>query len=484
MNHLIGGCGMKFNKKDAFGTSFFLVVLVLYNNHDCYGMQMAPRLAKQHGLMRRMPLRGSSLGSYVRKKPLEAHMVPTDKVSMQELGLCPLFTQQEGFQMDPIVVQEMMQDLRSQGFGEADIKQQLAGLTEVPGPKYHVFQTDQKNAWFEEKDISIDAPCVEPLGTFGEWNRALLQLKSLNQFELAEKTTLSPALCAGHALNNACLIRDYAETGEIKYLKYLGDINSATNFLLDLTIDDWINVEIVKDNLQKMGIEFNIDISNISAVSTIALFDSNLDKTPDFAVFNPEEFAYVQNLKQRLQNGLKENNFVHVIIIGNEEAAEAHGHYFAFAIIKVGNNIQYVVLDTLPNVYHLQKDSHERNRLMFLIENIEQGNAVTALHNLRTRPEFTESRGEVTQESLLEKQLMEERLTEEAAGKFREGVIKLNEFSKRLTGFGIKKQLLKELPENLSLYLAIIEEIEAALGEGVFYSALKNLILERLADTK
>jgi hypothetical protein len=118
-------------------------------------------------------------------------------------------------------------------------------------------------------------------------------------------------------------------------------------------------------------------------VSTVALFDSNLDNTPEFSLFSPEEFLYVQNLKQKLHDGLQQNNFAHVIIIGNEEVAESHGHYFAVAIVKVGNEIQYVVLDTLPNVYHLEEGSHERNRLMFLIQNIEQGHATSALANLR-----------------------------------------------------------------------------------------------------
>ncbi len=470
--------------KCALCVRLMVALLLLWSNYECYGMQMAIPLAKKHGLMRRMPQKSFLMSSYVQKKPLEAHLVPTDVQSMQELGLCPLFSQQEGFQLDPMIAQEMVQELRSQGLGEADIKQQLAGLTAAPGPKYHIFVSNQGNVGFEEKEVSIDAPCVVPLGSYNEWNRALLQIKSLNQFELAEKTTLSPALCAGHALNNACLIRDYGETGEIKYLTYLGDINSATNFLLNLSIDDWINVETVKDNLKKMSVSFSIDISNISAVSTVGLFDSNLDKTPEYGVFNPEEFIYVQNLKQKLRDGLKEKNFVHVIIIGNEEVAEAHGHYFAFAIIKMGDDIQYIVLDTLPNVYHLQKDSHERNRLMFLIENIEQGNATIPLHNLRTRPEFIESRGEVTSESLLEKQLEEERMPEEVAGDLKEGVTILNEFSKNLTRFGIKKQLAKESPENLSLYLKIIEDIEGILGEGLFYTALKSLVLERLAEKK
>ncbi len=73
------------------------------------------------------------------------------------------------------------------------------------------------------------------------------------------------------------------------------------------------------------------------------------------------------------------------MIIGNEEAVEALGHYFCFAIIKVGNEIQYVVLDTVPSAYHLQEGSHERDRLMFVIDNIEKGISSINVTNLRVR---------------------------------------------------------------------------------------------------
>jgi len=336
----------------------------------------AHQMRQKYGLMRRRPLQSELFLS-------KTFLVQTNPQTMNELGLCPLFTQQESYQMDPELIQEMVSDLRRQKLSEADIQLQLAGLNVAPGPKFHVFKTSDVGAEFEERSIGVNAPCVVDLGRFGAWNRRLLQLKSLDQFELAEKTSLLPALCAGHALNNACLIRDYAETGEIKYLKYLHNMNDAANFLLNLKINDWINVEVVKENLETMSKDFAIDISNISAVSTVALFDSNVDKTPEFSLFNQKEFAYVQDLKQKLQEGLKKNHFVHVIIIGNEEAAEAHGHYFAFAIVKLWNEIQYIVLETLPNVYHLQEGSQERDRLMYLIQNIEQGTSDISLANRR-----------------------------------------------------------------------------------------------------
>ena len=349
-----------------FSTAF---VFTMYTPH-------AHQMRQKYGLMRRRPLQSQLFLT-------ETFLVPTNSQTMNELGLCPLFSQKENYQMDPGLMEEMVKDLRRQNLSEADIKLQLAGLNVAPGPKYHVFKTSDVGAEFEEKSIGFNAPCVVDLGRVGAWNRRLLQLKSLDQFELAEKTSLSPALCAGHALNNACLMRDYAETGEIKYLKYLHNMNDAANFLLNLKIDDWINVEVVKQNLQTMSKDFTIDVSNISAVSTVALFDSNVDKTPEFSLFNQKEFEYVQDLKQKLQEGLKQNCFVHVIVIGNEEAAESHGHYFAFAIVKLLNEIQYIVLDTLPNVYHLQEGSQERDRLMYLIQNIEQGTSDVSLANMR-----------------------------------------------------------------------------------------------------
>lgn len=337
-------------------------------------------LRKKHetGLMRRRQLVFDSAGQQGR-----IYRIPVDSASLKNLDLCPLFTKQQNYTMDSNLFAEMQQDLRRQGVSEQDIMQQLVGLTEVSGPKCHVFKTNDMGAYLEEKPVGFDVPCKISLGRFGKNNRSLLQLKSLDQFELAEKTSLSPALCGGNALNNACLILDYANTGESKYLSYLHSLNDAANFLLNLNIGDWINVEVIKKNLEKMNHELNIDTSSIFAVSSAALFNSDLDKTPEFALYDSNEFTYVQKIKSILRDSLQKDYSAQVIIIGNEESTETHGHYFAFAIIKSLNAIQYIVLDTLPNVYHLQEGSYERDRLMYIIDNIEQGFSQINFINIR-----------------------------------------------------------------------------------------------------
>lgn len=309
--------------------------------------------------------------------PAFIHLVPTDEQSMQELDLCPLFVKQEEFAIDPTLSEEM----RSEGASEQDIEKQLAALRPVEGLKYHIFNED--SAEFEEYIAPIDSPCVVSLGTFDNWDRSLIQYKSLDQFELALKTSLSPALCAGHALNNARFIKQYAQSGEVKYLKYLHDLEQSGNFLLDLTISDWVNVDVVKENIVKMKTKLGIDVSDISAVSSVGLFDTDLKNKPGFALVSVDEYDYVQGVKKQIIEGLQKESYVHVLIIGNEEFAHEHGHYFAFAIIKSNNTIQYVVLDTMPNVYHLQDGSHEKNRLMFVIDNIEQGDSLIYLANMR-----------------------------------------------------------------------------------------------------
>jgi len=399
-------------------------------------------------------------------EPEQVHLVPTDASTLKMFDLCPLFVEQE-VSIEPDLLTELDAET---------IKQLYASQKASISPKCHFF----RNGTFETENVGVNAACVVSLGMFDNWNRTLLQLKSLDQFELAKQTGLSPALCAGHALNNARLTRNYALTGELKYLKDLHDINKSADFLLDLQIDDWLNVETVKVNIAKVGQALGVDGIDISAVSTVALFDSELDKKPEFAVFSPQEFSYVQNVKKEIQAGLKQKNYIHVMIVGNEEAAESHGHYFCFAIIKMGDEIQYVVLDTLPGVYHLQQGSHERDRLMFVIENIEQGSSTIKVANLRTSSEFMQSVGDISEESLLEAKLASERMEE--IGDFKDQIKMLNDFSKRLNRFGVKKQLQKESQENLIHCLSAIKEIGDVYGQEFVYPTVRKLVEARLNE--
>lgn len=306
------------------------------------------------------------------------NLVPMDLRSMHELGLCPLFVKKEA-SMDPEIIEDTIQILRYENMSEAEIKERMNEML-FPGRVYHVFN----DGAFQEKQVNVDVPCILPLGTFGDWNRTLIQLKSLDQGDLEKVTGLPDGLCAGHSLNNACTIRDYAQTGELRYLKYLNDMNASAEFLLSLGIKNWLNVQEVKENLLKMNF-INIDSSDIFAISTAVLFDSDRDKNPDFEVFfDRNEFDTVQKHKAALIKGLQRDYYAQIIIIGNEEVTQFNGHFFMLAVIKSLNEIQYVVVDTFPGgIYHLQEGSHERNRLIFLIENIEQGSSIINLPNVR-----------------------------------------------------------------------------------------------------
>jgi hypothetical protein len=289
----------------------------------------------------------------MRQPEVRYYLVPTDEQTLRQFGLYPLFGKNGG--------------------------------------RYAMFNPDARlfsgetEPRFEYKDVAQNAPCIVRLGRLGSWSRIIMQLNSLDQFALADATGLDPALCAGHSINNGRLMRDYVLTGNRQNLRDLHDIQRSANFLLDLNIGAWLNVEVVREKIAGLRQQFGVDGIDVSAVSSVSLFDANLDKKAGFAVFDQAEFEYAQKVKQNIRQGLQQDNYVHVMIIGNEETVEKDmGHYFCFVIAKAGNEIQYIVLDTSPMAYHLQARSHEMDRLLFVIQNIEQGYSAINVANIRT----------------------------------------------------------------------------------------------------
>ncbi len=277
------------------------------------------------------------------------HVVPTDAQALRKFNLCPLFGKDGG--------------------------------------RYSVFNPQARTSAgkiverFEYEDVNQNVPCVVQLSK----NRTLMQCKTLDQFELADKEKFSPAMCGGLSLNNGRLIRDYVRTGNVQNFYKMHSIPDAAQFLRRLNIGDWINPEVLRNNLTRLQQELGVDGIHVSVIGTVSLFDSQLDQKPGFAAFDQEEFDYVQQVKAVIREGLKQDDYLHIMIIGNAELVEALGHYFCFAIIKKGNEIQYVVLDTIPSAYHLQPGSHERDRLMFVIDNIEKGSSLINVVNLNVK---------------------------------------------------------------------------------------------------
>jgi len=306
------------------------------------------------------------------------HLVPSDPTSMRDLGLSPLFVTKET-SMDPDLIKDITSALHNEGLSEASITAKINEM-KFPGRVYRSFE----NGTFKKQQVphTIDVPCVIDLGVYNGCNRKLIQIKGLDQGNLEAEIQFPDGLCAGHSLNNAYILQRYAKTGEVKYLKDLTDMNGAAEFILKNNIKNWLDIKEAREKLSE--INRNLKDPNISIVSTVGLFDSNLDKHPAFEIcFDKNEFDLTQKNKAIIQNGLQRNYFTHAIVIGDEEVKLDKGHYFTCAIIKALNEIHYVVVDTFPGgVYHLQDGSHEKNRLMFLIQNIEQGFSTINLPNV------------------------------------------------------------------------------------------------------
>jgi hypothetical protein len=314
------------------------------------------------------------------------HVIPTDADTLRRFDLCPLFSQPD---IKNLTAEQQLlaQELQQAGYTQEQI---ASAFAETVPPHDSVFNEQHRrldgklSPEFETREVERSVPCFVQLGRYNDWNRTLLQCKTLDQFRLQEHG-FSVAMCGGLSLNNGRLIRNYVLTGNTQSLYNMHSIEDAAQFLRKLNIGDWLNAEVLRNNIVRLQQELGVDGINVSVVSTVSLFDSQLNRKLGFAVFDQKEFEYAQRVKATIAAGLQQNDYIHILIIGNEESVEMLGHYFCFAIIKVGNTIQYVVLDTIPSVYHLQAGSHERDRLMFVIENIERGNFAINVTNLRTR---------------------------------------------------------------------------------------------------
>lgn len=311
-------------------------------------------------------------------------LAPTNMEVLKNYGLCPLFGQQQ--RILNADEKKLIQQLRSEGNSEQSLMELFGQLK----PHYSVFDANyithsgDKRPQFINRDVAVNVPCIVDLNKFNNCNRKLMQYRTLDQFEFADAKGFSPAMCGGLSLNNGRLIRQYALSENTISLKNMHIFKDAASFLKKLDIKDWINASVLRENIQKLRPELGIDGVDVSAISTVCLFDSLLYEKFGSGLFDKDEFVYVQKVKRTIQEGLKKDNYLHIMVIGNEEAITgAMGHYFCFAIIKSANDIQYIVLDTIPSAYHLQEGSHERDRLMFVIDNIERGHSQIKVANIR-----------------------------------------------------------------------------------------------------
>jgi len=203
------------------------------------------------------------------------------------------------------------------------------------------------------------AQCVVDLGLKNRLKRELLQIKMAKQ---------AGALCGGISLINAIWVERYTKSGNKNTLTYLHKKINLAKVLSQLRCSNWVNINQVK-NYIKNAKEKGYDVKNISAISSVLV----LDETKAKFLFKEEVLAG-KNLKDKVHKGLTEEYFFQGIIVGNEESANGgHGHYFAFVIIKLKDQVQYIVIDSL-DANHLT-NGYKRRRINYLISKLETNEA-------------------------------------------------------------------------------------------------------------
>ncbi len=271
--------------------------------------------------------------------------------------------------------------------------------------------------------LCLVRPCLVDLGVKNGLNRQLLQISMAKQTE---------ARCGGLSLINLLWAERYAKSGSVKDLTYLHDSKNVKKILDTIGCGNWVDIGKVKtyiENAKNKG----YDISNIDAISSVLVLDKNLAEF----LFR-EEVATGQELKEKVSEGLGQDDFFHGIIVGDEEAQEGgFGHYFAFVIIKSKNQVQYIVIDSLSNANHLKPDSYRRLRINYLIDQLETGEAVSLIPLTRFQTMADDIKNEIgTRLSGFEKfkkLLSQEEFVKENFNKLLELQEKIEEYRK-LTG--------------------------------------------------
>ncbi len=225
--------------------------------------------------------------------------------------------------------------------------------------------------------ITQPIPCrieaIKPIKSSGLEPILLFQLNVVDQFKLAKELgIIDPAICSVVSLYDAKTIVEYAYMGKVEILENLLNENEAKKFITSFHLQQWPTAEQFQRYIETTNQE------NYTGVIENALTLNNKTRNDLKETFFDEKStynaAYVEKIKNKVHEGLKQDNFVYCIVFGTGDTAkDGRGHYFALAIIKSKNKIQFVVLDSAPAAYHLHPKSYEFLRLQFIIEELVIG---------------------------------------------------------------------------------------------------------------
>lgn len=226
----------------------------------------------------------------------------------------------------------------------------------------------------------VQIPHVDRRATWDD-ERILAQPKVIDQFELVGAYGSCPAMSFYTAYNSMA----FAMSGNEEYLRDLVDQKKAKEFFIktgSLQAAEFFALQELYDALiagKYADIDVDIFKNLVTVVPTVRCFDKSQQK-PIVGVY-PEIIMRINNVIKDLQS---KDSYAHafVILTSDDEVyftGDTSQHYFTFVVLKQGRRIQYLVLDSMPNFYHLYAHSFMLARLQFMIECLEGKTPTIAL---------------------------------------------------------------------------------------------------------
>ena len=184
-------------------------------------------------------------------------------------------------------------------------------------------------------------------------NASLIQLKSVDQNKPSISEVFGGETCPIMALHNASSVLQYANTGDLNIIKNMSNEANAKQFLKKLGTckKDWNRL-----TTQEIEMLFLAGIPQDLAKNIVVL-DSVIE------LGNPQAgnviYAKTSSILHDIRKGLRQDNFVYSLVLGDAEFTQFKlkpgitMHYISFSIIKSGNQVQYIVVDSLGNQSHL-----------------------------------------------------------------------------------------------------------------------------------
>lgn len=189
-----------------------------------------------------------------------------------------------------------------------------------------------------------------------------IQLKSINQFNLGKD--IGPATCPVQALRNTIHVLGFAQTGLQSIIPLLMSTPNALEFM-DLFQQcsrgtEWLTADEIERVLERFGPNYR----HIAPLITILDVPTELELSPDWLATLQEKF--------------RQPRAVHGFIVGTMDIGQIageRGHYFNLVIVKANDRYLFLVVDTVPESDHIDRESYKNKRIRYITDLITKGHS-------------------------------------------------------------------------------------------------------------